>query len=78
MAAKKPIVISDIPVLREILDDNSAVFCDHSKVQDWVDGIRRIKNDKEFAEKISSNSYRLFKKKYTWKSRAKRLISLCN
>ena len=39
-------------MLREILDDNSAVFCDHAKVQDWVDGIRRIKNDKEFAEKF--------------------------
>lgn len=77
MAAQKPIIISDIPVLREILNDNSAIFCDPYNIQDWIDAIQKLKNDPEFSKKIALNSFKEFSIKYSWKSRANKLINLC-
>jgi len=73
MAAKKPIVASDLPSLREVLDNDSAVFVNPDDVDSLVLGIKTILNDKVLAEKISTNAYQRTRE-FTWDNRARKIV----
>ncbi len=73
MAAEKPIVSSDLPSLREILDEESAVFFNPDDPESLAESIRSIIEDGERASKISKNA-RIKVENYTWIKRAEDLI----
>ena len=84
MAAQKPIVASDLPSIREILDDPStgsgkgnAVLVEPDNQKALADGIKRALEDKELADKISKQAYSDVKN-YTWKKRAEGIINFIN
>lgn len=74
MSSKKAILCSDIPVLRELLDDNSAIFIHPAKIEDWVKAIRDMRNP-VVREKIASNAYEKFLGKLTWERRAGTILN---
>ena len=75
MSAKKPILASDLPVLREIFQDNvNAVLVHPEKIELWVEGLRKISTDIVFSQKIACNAYNDFIKKYTWSVRAQEVL----
>ena len=73
MAHRKPIIASDLKVLREVLNDDIAVFADPADENQWIDAIDRLR-DKDLRERISRKAFEVFKK-YTWKNRANKIIS---
>lgn len=74
MSSKRPIVCSDIPVLREILDDNTAIFAKVNNCNDWVEAINKLK-EPELANVLSERAYNKFLKFYTWNSRARFILN---
>lgn len=76
MSHKKPIISSDIPVLREILNDKNSLLVKHDSVEGWIKSIESLKNP-SLREKISSRALNDFKK-YTWKKRAQIITSILN
>ncbi|HBB02610.1 TPA: hypothetical protein DCZ16_02355 [Candidatus Peregrinibacteria bacterium] len=67
---KKPIVVSDIPALREIAED-AVVFVDPYNEKNIADGLKKIKNCEEL---IKKGTERL--KKFTWKKAAEKTLKV--
>ncbi len=72
MSHKKPIIASDLPVIREILNEKNSILVKHDDIDLWVSSIKKLKNFK-YRETISNKSFSDFTK-YSWKNRALRLI----
>ncbi|TSA45578.1 glycosyltransferase [bacterium] len=73
MAAGKPIVASSLPSIREILDENSAIFFEPDNAADLAGKIDLAISDKNLSEKVASNAAQIVKK-YTWDMRAERIV----
>ena len=71
MAAGKPIVCSDLPVIREVLENgHNAMLCDPDNLDCWVAALPRLQRDRTLAKQISATALREFTEKYTWQRRA--------
>jgi glycosyltransferase involved in cell wall biosynthesis len=73
MASGRPIVASDIPSIREILNIGNAVFVRPDDAEDLARGVKELLADKNLAEKISRQALEDVKA-YTWDSRAKLIL----
>lgn len=76
MASKTPIVASDIPVLCEVLNHNSAILVDSKDYKGWINSLELLRS-KELREKLLKNANEDFILNYTWKVRAKNIIKEC-
>ena len=73
MAAGRAILTADLPVIREVLNEENAVFCEPDKLQNWRIEIeellgneaRRVKLGKRAREGVEG---------YTWLARAERIL----
>lgn len=74
MAARKPILCSDIPVLREIFCCHSEVLCDPSDVAEWVDELRYYRDHPDKAEELGSRLHDHFQERFTYGARAKHIL----
>lgn len=75
MASKKPVVVSDLPSLREVLEDRkTALFVPPNDPEKLASSIEYIINDKNFGEEIANNAYQKVVKDYTWKNRAEKIL----
>jgi len=75
MAAARPIVASDLPSIREVLTDETAVLVAPGDPAALAAGIRRTLDDWASAEQRARRAYDLVSD-YTWDRRAERLDSL--
>ena len=76
MASGKPMIVSDLPVLREVLrPDENALLCPPTDSAAWAAAIETLVNDRAKAEKLSSEALREFEEKYTWYARAKYILA---
>lgn len=74
MAAGRAIVSADLPVIREVLNEENAVFCVPDDVGDWRLKIKLLLDDE--AHKIElGNQARQDVQGYTWVARAKRIMN---
>ncbi len=74
MAAGKPILCSDLPVLREVLDDRNALLLSPSDPSDWVRHLRQIETGDLNVDQLGENARRDFLEQYTYSARASRII----
>jgi glycosyltransferase involved in cell wall biosynthesis len=75
MATKKPIVCSNLPVLREILEhERNAFLCSPSDIEEWKQTLERLISDPELRIKLGCAAYSDFIDNYTWEIRAKKII----
>lgn len=76
MATGRPIVTSDLPVLREVLTDGeTALLCRPSMIEDWVGAIGRLASDRDLRERIGGAARRELLARYTWEKRAQAVLS---
>lgn len=74
MAAGRPIVVSDLPPIREIITHgHNALLADPDNIQDWHDAIDRIQCDTSLAIGISTQA-RKDVKQYSWEERVRKII----
>ena len=74
MAAKRPIVASDLPALREVLrNEENAILVEPNNPIALAEGIERVIIDKELAKRIAKKAFQDVQK-YTWDKRAERIL----
>jgi len=77
MASGRPIIASDLPSIREIIDGESALLVPPDDPKVLAEGIEKILGDKTLGESIAERA----KKKgeeYTWQKRGERIINFIN
>ena len=73
MAAKRAIIASDLPVLREVLTERNAILADAHDVDAWVEAIRRCE-DPSYRDSLADNAYADLREQYTWDKRAQKAL----
>ena len=73
LATGRPIVASNLPVFREVLDENNAVFCPPDALPEWKNVIQDLLDNPTKREKLA-NQARIDAKKYSWTERARRIL----
>jgi glycosyltransferase involved in cell wall biosynthesis len=73
MAASRPIITADLPVIREVLDDTRAVFCPPGEVGAWTEAVLALASDPGRREALAQNARREVEK-YTWLRRAHKAL----
>jgi glycosyltransferase involved in cell wall biosynthesis len=74
LAAGKPILSSDLPVIHEILNSNNALFCEPDNPDSWAEGLTKLLNDPNLRESLSAAALKE-SQKYSWQKRAESIIS---
>ena len=77
MAAKKPIVASNLPSIREILNGKNAILVEPDNPKALAEGIKLALKNPDLSVKISKQAYKDVKK-YTWEKRAKKILNFSN
>lgn len=73
LACGRAICSSDLPVLREILTDESALLIQPEDIQGWVSALQFLQDNPERRAEFAENAQRM-SKKYSWESRAKKIL----
>jgi len=73
MAAGRAIISSDLPVLHEVLDDQTAIFCDPDDFNAWRAALLALKSDPARREKLAHNA-RILAKSYSWRARTEKAL----
>jgi glycosyltransferase involved in cell wall biosynthesis len=73
MASGRPIVASDLPSLREILNEKNSVLVNPNNPRALAEGIIKVLTNKLLAEKIAARALADVKN-YTWQKRAEKII----
>jgi len=73
MAAQKPIVASDLPSIREILNGNNAILVRPDNAEELAKGIRNALKNINFSVKISRQTFKDVQE-YTWAKRVNNII----
>ncbi len=74
MATLRPIISSDLPALREVLDDNQSLFCQPDDIEQWANALHKLLDDIESSNLLAFNAFQNVKK-YTWNVRAKNILA---
>jgi glycosyltransferase involved in cell wall biosynthesis len=74
LASGRPILSSDLPVVYEVLNESTAVFCPPDDVAAWKKALTSLQSDPARREKLGSAA-RDTSKAYTWRERAHQALS---
>ena len=75
MSFAKPIVASDLPVLREVLTPGeNALLVEPDDVAGWVRALRRLMDDPDERRTLGERGHAAFRANHTWKIRASRIL----
>ncbi|KKS69389.1 MAG: Glycosyl transferase group 1 [Candidatus Azambacteria bacterium GW2011_GWA2_42_62] len=74
MAAGRPIIASDLPALREILNDKNALFFKPEDVDDLARAVKMLKLSQTLCYHLSGQAFSDVKN-YTWGARAKKILN---
>ncbi len=75
MASKTPIVASDLPSIRDILNEENAVFFEPDNPKSLALAIKQLLEDVNLAKKVAHQGHQDVQK-YTWDNRAKEILDL--
>lgn len=76
MSASKPIVCSDLPVLKEVLNTGNSVLVEFDDIEQWHSALNNLRTDKLWSGRISDKAYSDLAEYYTWLKRAEGIISI--
>jgi glycosyltransferase involved in cell wall biosynthesis len=74
MATGRAIVSAYLPVIREVLNENNAVFCKPDDIHSWKSALARLLNDENLREQLGRQA-RQDAQGYTWIARAQRIMN---
>ena len=78
MAAKKPIVATDLPSIREVLHNGrNAILVEPDNPEALAEGIKRVLDNPELANSIAAQA-RKDVEDYTWEKRSKKILQFIN
>lgn len=75
MAYGKTIIVSDLPVLGEVMrDGENCLVVPPDQPDAWIEAIRRLVNNDHERRKLGDRARRDLQTRYTWKTRAERVL----
>jgi len=75
MASGKAIIASDLPVLREVLiHEVTAILYEPEDIKAWANGLINLRDNAKVRNYLGKRAREEFQKKYTWKTRAERVL----
>lgn len=75
LASGVPIISSDLPVLREILDDGrNCLLAQPDQVGSWLKALDRLRQDTTFAADLGRAAHVQYRERHTWNRRATALL----
>jgi glycosyltransferase involved in cell wall biosynthesis len=78
MALAKPIAASDLPVLREILDDGvTAVLVPPDDIGAWAHALRTLSLDPDGRRALGERACATFNERFTWLGRSRSILAAC-
>lgn len=77
MSSGKAIISTDLPVIREVLNENNSILVPYD-LESWVKKLDYLIKTEELREKLGNNAYEDFIRNYTWEIRANRIFSFLN
>jgi len=76
MAHGRPIITSDLPSIREIVQDGAeAMLCDPARPDQWIATVDRLAADFELRVRLGAAALRTFSAKHEWSGRAEGIIA---
>jgi glycosyltransferase involved in cell wall biosynthesis len=76
MASGKAMLVSDLPVAKEIIKDGETGFLvDPDKIDDWVERLHRLNDNRDLVTEMGDLARKDFEENYTWDIRAKRILN---
>jgi glycosyltransferase involved in cell wall biosynthesis len=73
MASKRPILTTDLPSVREILNEKNALFCKPNNPKDLAAKIRMLVSNCDLGNRLAEEAHK-DAVRYTWKKRAKSVL----
>jgi len=73
MASRRPIVASDLPVIREILNEENAILVEPENPKALAEGIKKALEDYNLATKVAKKAYKDVWE-YIWEERARKIL----
>lgn len=73
MAVGRPILSSDMPVLREVLDERNSILLPPADSEKWAETIKELEADQAKRESLGKIVKEL-SKEYSWQSRAEKIL----
>ena len=77
MAAQRPIVASDLPSLREVLNEESSFLFEPDNPENLALAVKRALQNPEISDKISNQAFQDVQE-YTWQKRAEKILKFIN
>ena len=74
MACGRPIISSDLPVLKEILNQENAILLPPDDLTAWVSAIKELRMNPDEGAKLAAQAQQDVQK-YAWEARAQKIIS---
>jgi glycosyltransferase involved in cell wall biosynthesis len=75
MAAGKVLIVSDFPVLREVLDNKTSILLEPKNVGNWSKTLKYLADNYDLRRMYGENAKDKLFKNYTWDARAKYVVS---
>ena len=75
MASGRPMICSDMPVLREVLSEKNSILAEPEDAGAWIDGIGQLRENADLGARIAEQAKRDFEEHYTWEIRANRILT---
>ncbi len=73
MASGRPIVASDLPSLREVLNKDNAILVKSDSPESLAEGVKKTLQNPELTDKISKQAFHDIRN-YTWEKRAENIL----
>lgn len=75
MSSQKPIIASDLPTIREVLNDENAILVSPDDLGAWACAIDFVYRNQDTARNLGERAFKNFIGNYTWHTRAQKLIT---
>ena len=75
MAHRKAVAASDLPVLRDVLNEDNAMLVEPESVEAWRAALTRLQ-DPALRDRLAGQAYRDFRERYTWRRRAAGILEI--
>ena len=73
MAAGRAIVTSDLPVIREVLNEKNAVFCEPDEIGDWKLKVESLLGNQARRNELGKQAWSDVKR-YSWIERGRKIV----
>jgi len=73
MASRRPIVATDLPSIREVLSESSAVLVPPGNTEKLKEAIKYLIDNPEAGKKLADNAFQKVQE-YTWDKRAEKIV----